>query len=145
MHGKWLGLPIILRSVSYTGNTCIIDGALATVARCVITNCLTDFSAATLVAICSTILSFSSSNISCVCMELMLLLVTEGSVDYKKLLEFTGTHSVIGICHRNFGPENFGPLDRNFQWKNGPPGPIVLVKWSIPGNLVRVMQILERP
>lgn len=99
MHGKWLELPIILCSVSYTGNSCIFDGALATVARCVITNRLTYFSAATLVAICSTILSFSSSNISCVCMELMLLLVTEGSVEYKKLLEFTGTHAVIGI-HR---------------------------------------------
>jgi len=32
-------------------------------------------------------------------MELMLLLVTEGSVYYKKLLEFTGTHAVIGT-HR---------------------------------------------
>ena len=114
MHGKWLGLPIILRSVSYTGNVCIIDGALA---RCVITNPLTDFSAATLVAICSTILSFSSSNISCVCMELMLLLVTEGSVEYKKLLEVTGTHAVIGICHRNFGPENFGPWTEIFSGK----------------------------
>ena len=36
------------------------------------------------------------------------------------------------VCHRNFGPENFGPLDQNFQWKIGPPGP----KFS--GNLVLV-------
>jgi len=47
----------------------------------------------------------------------------------------------IGSCYRNFGPENFGPLDRNFQWKNGPSGPIFSLKWSAPGNLVRVMQI----
>ena len=26
-------------------------------------------------------------------------------------------------CHRNFGPEYFGPPDRNFQWKNGPQDP----------------------
>ena len=47
----------------------------------------------------------------------MLLLVTEGSVEYKKLLEVTGTHAVIGICHRNFGPENFGPWTEIFSGK----------------------------
>ena len=26
-------------------------------------------------------------------------------------------------CHRNFGPENFGPPDQNFRWKIGPPRP----------------------
>ena len=35
-------------------------------------------------------------------------------------------------CHRNFGPENLGPPDRNFQWKNGPPGPIFSVKMVRP-------------
>ena len=82
-----------------TGNSCVISNdalasQLATVARCVITKqlhiLLTDLSAATLVAICSTILSFSSSSISCACMELMLPLFTEGSGDYKRLLEITG-------------------------------------------------------
>ena len=34
--------------------------------------------------------------------------------------------------HRNFGPESFGPPDRNFQWKNGPPGPIFSVKMVHP-------------
>ena len=33
------------------------------------------------------------------------------------------------------------PWTEIFSGKNGPPGPIVLVKWSTPGNLVRVMQI----
>jgi len=41
--------------------------------------------------------------------------------------------SLVGrSCHRNFGPENFGPPDRNFQWKNGPPGPIFSVKMVRP-------------
>ena len=47
------------------------------------------------------------------------------------------TWSVIKLtcgwaCHWNFGPENFGPPDRNFQWKNGPPGPIFSVKMVRP-------------
>ena len=62
-------------------------------------NLLTDLSAATLVAICSTILSFSSSSISCVCMELMLLLVTEGSGDYKEITrDYWGVVSKPYLC-----------------------------------------------
>ena len=38
----------------------------------------------------------------------------------------------LWFCHRNFGPENFGPLDQNFHWKNGPPGPIFSVKVVCP-------------
>ena len=41
-------------------------------------------------------------------------------------------HARTQICHRNFGPENFGPPDRNFQWKNDLPGPIFLVKMVRP-------------
>ena len=38
-------------------------------------------------------------------------------------------------CHRNFGPENFGPGDQNFQWKIGPAGPI------FSGKMVRLWKI----
>ena len=39
------------------------------------------------------------------------------------------------ICHRNFGPGNFGPGDQNFQWKIGPAGPI------FSGKMVRLWKI----
>ena len=35
-------------------------------------------------------------------------------------------------CHQNVGPENFGHPNRNFQWKNFPPGPIFSVKMVRP-------------
>ena len=44
--------------------------------------------------------------------------------------------AVHWYCHQSFGPENLGPLDWNFQQKNGHPGPL-----SVPGNSVQVMQI----
>jgi len=31
-------------------------------------------------------------------------------------------------CHQNFGPENFSPPVRNFQWKNVLPGPFFFSK-----------------
>ena len=40
-----------------------------------------------------------------------------------------------GVCHRNFGPGNFGPGDQNFQWKIGPAGPI------FSGKMVRLWKI----
>ena len=42
-------------------------------------------------------------------------------------------------CHRNFGPENFGPGDQNFQWKIGPAGPI------FSGKMVRLWKIGPGP
>ena len=39
------------------------------------------------------------------------------------------------VCHRNFGPGNFGPGDQNFQWKIGPAGPI------FSGKMVRLWKI----
>ena len=43
--------------------------------------------------------------------------------------------SLQRICHRNFGPGNFGPGDQNFQWKIGPAGPI------FSGKMVRLWKI----
>ena len=43
--------------------------------------------------------------------------------------------SVEWVCHRNFGPGNFGPGDQNFQWKIGPAGPI------FSGKMVRLWKI----
>ena len=44
-------------------------------------------------------------------------------------------HTFWYICHRNFGPGNFGPGDQNFQWKIGPAGPI------FSGKMVRLWKI----
>ena len=44
--------------------------------------------------------------------------------------------------HQNFGPESLGPPDQNFQWKNGPLGPIFFsLSGHTPWNLVWVMQV----
>ena len=46
----------------------------------------------------------------------------------------TGLKPLVAILQiiRTFGPENSGPPDRNFQWKNCPPGPIFSVKMVRP-------------
>ena len=52
-----------------------------------------------------------------------------GQLTIRNRLVYVGLGKSTSLdCHRNFGPENFGPPDRNFRWKNGPPGPIFSVK-----------------
>ena len=58
-----------------------------------------------------------------------------------KILKPHSQFSRLGMwtCHRNFGPENFGPGDQNFEWKIGPAGPI------FSGKMVRLWKIGPGP
>ncbi len=44
------------------------------------------------------------------------------------------TSSAAMNCHRNFGPENFGPPNRNRQWKTGPAMQVGYVAIAPVGN-----------
>ena len=55
-------------------------------------------------------------------------------------------HSVVTAvtCYQNFRPENFGPPDWNFQWKNGPSGPFFFGKNGPPLEIWSRLCKLER-